>query len=102
PGGPEAFDSDEADPVDVDHVDPEVLDQVDLAAREHRQAVPRIMPELLRPDIHGAVLAGPASARVLRGEDDDLVPVGLELPAGRQDGRADAVEPPDVTLRAQH
>src|SRR5438034_741508 len=83
PGRPEALDPDEADPVDVDHVDPEVLDQVDLAAGEHREAVHWVMAELLRPDIYRAVLVRPAAAGVLRGEDHDLVPMGLELPAGR-------------------
>src|SRR5439155_25521524 len=91
----------EADPVDVDNVDPEVLDQVDLAAGEHREAVPWIMAELLRPDIYRAVLVRPAAAGVLRGEDHDLVPMGLELPAGREDGGHDAVDRREGAVREQ-
>src|SRR5207302_10181307 len=101
PGGPEPFDPDEADAVDVDHVDAEVLDQVDLPTGKHRQTVSGVMVELLRPHIHGPVLAGPATPRVLRGEDDDLVAVRLELAPGRQDGRHDAVDRRQIAIREE-
>src|SRR5207247_1871340 len=85
---------DEADPVDVDQVDPHVLDHVDLATREHREAVAGIVAELLRPDVDRAGLAHLPPARVFRREDDDLVSVGLELPAGRH-GRRDTADGSD-------
>src|SRR5205823_10304964 len=53
PGGPEAFDPDEAHAVDVDHVDPEVLDEVDLMAGEHREPISGIVVELLRAHVDG-------------------------------------------------
>src|SRR5436309_1170740 len=101
PGGPDPFDPDEADPMDVDHVDPHLLDQVRLPAREHRESVARIVAELLRPDVDGPGLPPPAAARVFRREDDDLVAVGLELPAGRQDRRHDAVDGGQVAIREE-
>src|SRR5213079_3526784 len=97
----EPFDPDEADAVDVDHVDPEVLDQVDLPTGKHRQTVSGVMGELLRPDVYGPVLAGPATTRVLRGEDDDLVAVRLELAPRRQDGRHDAVDRRQIAVREE-
>src|SRR5207244_12069206 len=75
PGGPDAFDPDEADAMDVDHVDPHLLDQVRLPAREHGEPVARIVAELLRPDVDGPGLPLPAAMGVFRREDDDLVAV---------------------------
>src|SRR5438309_11550201 len=59
------------------------------------------MVELLRPHVHGPVLAGPATPRVLRGEDDDLVAVCLELAPRRQDGRHDAVDRRQIAIREE-
>src|SRR2546422_636311 len=44
---------------------------------------------------------GTTTPRVFRREDDDLVAVGLELPAGRQDGRHDAVDGRQVAIREE-
>src|SRR2546427_1307908 len=68
--------------MDVDHVDPHLLDQVRLPAREHGESVAWIVAELLRPDIDGPGLPLPAAVGGFPGEDDELVAVGLELPAG--------------------
>ena len=98
PGRPDPFDPHEPDAVDVDHVDPEVLDQVRLPSGEHREPIARIVPELLRSNVDRPGLAHPAAPRVLRREDDDLMAVSLELPARRQDGRHDAVDGREIAI----
>src|SRR3989449_11721448 len=87
--------------MDVDHVDPHLLDQVRLPAREHGESVAWIVAELLRPDIDGPGLPLPAAVGIFRREDDDLVAVGLELPAGRQNGGHDAVDGGQVAIREE-
>src|SRR3989449_10428917 len=76
PGGPDAFDPDETDAMDVDHVDPHFLDQVRLPAREHGESVARIVAELLRPAVNrsGPSLSAPGGA--FRGEKDRLPSAG--------------------------
>src|SRR5207244_13347839 len=86
--------------MDVDHVDPQVFDQVRLPTGEHREPVTRIMSELFRANVDRPGLAHPPAPRVLRREDDDLVTVRLELPARRQDGRPDAVDGAAIAVRA--
>src|SRR5437867_12238808 len=83
PGGPDAFDPDEAHAMDVDHVDPHLLDQVRLPAWEHGEPVARIVAEFLRPDGNRPGLPLPAAARVFRREGDDLMAGGLALPGAR-------------------
>src|SRR5256712_13304305 len=78
--------------MDVDHVDPHLLDQVRLPAREHGESVARIVAELLRPDVDGPGLPLPAAMGVFRREDDDLVAVGLELPAAPERGGRGALD----------
>src|SRR2546427_7628017 len=56
--------------MDVDHVDPHLLDQVRLPAREHGESVARIVAELLRPGVDGPGLPLPAAMGVFRREDD--------------------------------
>src|SRR3972149_2593319 len=77
----------------------EVLDQVDLVPREHREAVSRVVAELLRAHVDRAGLAHAASPGVLRREDDDLMAIRLELSPGRQDGRDHAVDRGQVAVR---
>src|SRR3989449_10005543 len=99
PRGPETFDPDETDPVDVDHIDADILDQVHFPAGDHREPVSGVMAELLRPDIHGPILAPPAATRILGGEDDHFMAVGLELTSRRQDRRHDAVDRREIAVR---
>src|SRR5438552_3512051 len=72
PRGPDPFDSDEADPVDVDHVDPHLLVQVRLPTGEHGEPLARIVAELLRPAVARPGFPLPAPAALSRRDDSAL------------------------------